>query len=488
MGPGGALGALVARHPGAVHHLRQNRRQHDPDERKALEGLRDGDVADAVNWYVDNGRVHAIRDRDDALQAAVETWAADVAAGHDTGLFAWRRANVTELNRRARAWMQASGRLLGPELACPGGATYRAGDRVMALAPDSSAGLVTSERATVESADLASSSLVLLTDDGRRVSLSGEATGAERLGLAYATTVHRSQGSTTSRAHLFADGGGRELAYVAMSRAREGTHAWLVADDLAQAAEDLRQEWSTRRTPTWAIQTGVPAPTVTTREALAALADPGQARLVALALAQAKACGDALVRLGPDSSRSELADARAALRRAEQDLSDLKAGDGAYSGTEAGRAVSDLARAQATLTAAAWTAEHSPRWRERRAAAKESDALANQLAEAGQRWQAHVAPEAVRLQGAILERRRVVDKLVARNERQVSRGRVTAERGQITKRAANGFSVALDGYRDRLDGTEGHTLKQVTAAIRRALRVPAAHYQPSVSHDPGPDL
>jgi hypothetical protein len=128
------------------------------------------------------------------------------------------------------------------------------------------------------------------------------------------------------------------------------------------------REWSTRRTPIWAIQTGVPAPSVATREALAALADPGQARVVAMALAQAKASGEALVRLRPDSSRSELADARAALHRAEQDLSDLKVGRGAYSGTEAGRAVSDLARARGALTAATWAAEHSPRWRDGRAA------------------------------------------------------------------------------------------------------------------------
>ena len=65
--------------------------------------------------------------------------------------------------------------------------------------------------------------------------------------------MHRSQGATTARAHLFADGGGRELAYVAMSRAREATHAWVVADDLAQAADDLRRDWSVRRTPTWAL-------------------------------------------------------------------------------------------------------------------------------------------------------------------------------------------------------------------------------------------
>ena len=49
------------------------------------------------------GRLHAAADRDDALQQAVDAWAADVAAGHDTGLYAWRRANVAALNQRARA-------------------------------------------------------------------------------------------------------------------------------------------------------------------------------------------------------------------------------------------------------------------------------------------------------------------------------------------------------------------------------------------------
>jgi hypothetical protein len=74
VGPGGALGALVARHPGAVHYLAENRRQYDPEERQALEALRDGDVSRAVNWYAAHGRVHAVARRDDALQGAVDAW------------------------------------------------------------------------------------------------------------------------------------------------------------------------------------------------------------------------------------------------------------------------------------------------------------------------------------------------------------------------------------------------------------------------------
>ena len=349
VGPGGALGALVARHPGAVHYLAENRRQHDPAEGQALEALRNGDVGQAIDWYTAQGRVHALDSRDDALQGAVDAWAADAASGQETGLYAWRRANVAELNRRARAWMGASGRLSGPELVCPGGASYRAGDRVVTLAPGAAGTLVTSQRATVVTVEPESGSLVLRTDDGRQVRLCGEETGADRLGLGYATTVHRGQGSTVARAHLFADGGGRELAYVAMSRAREATHAWVVADDTAQAAEDLRRDWSARRTPTWALDACLPATTL--REAVASLATPGQARVVALALARSRATANATAQLQSVDLAAELAKARAALHQAEQTRADLLAGRGAYLGTEAGQAVADLARAEAGLAA-----------------------------------------------------------------------------------------------------------------------------------------
>jgi hypothetical protein len=91
VGPGGALGALLARHPDAVHTLSENRRQLDAEEREVLVELRAGDVGEAVSWYVRNQRVHAVSAREAALQATVEAWASDVAAGRETGLYAWRR-------------------------------------------------------------------------------------------------------------------------------------------------------------------------------------------------------------------------------------------------------------------------------------------------------------------------------------------------------------------------------------------------------------
>ena len=57
--------------------------------------------------------------------------------------------------------------------------------------------------------------------------LEREEIGAAQLAHGYATTVHRSQGATHDLAHVYEDGGGRELAYVAMSRARDETHVYL---------------------------------------------------------------------------------------------------------------------------------------------------------------------------------------------------------------------------------------------------------------------
>ena len=119
--PGGALGALVARHPEAVHHLKQNRRQHDPEERRALEALRDGDVAEAVSWYAGNGRVHAVEPGRTPSRLPWTPGRLTWRPVTRRACYAWRRANVAELNRRARAWMEASGRLSGPELPAPAG-------------------------------------------------------------------------------------------------------------------------------------------------------------------------------------------------------------------------------------------------------------------------------------------------------------------------------------------------------------------------------
>lgn len=101
--------------------------------------------------------------------------------------------------------------------------------------------------------------LTVRFDDSRTEVLTGEELASDRLDHAYAVTVHRMQGATVDRAHVFADGGGRELAYVAMSRARDTSHVYVAADDLEQAVKDLTIEWSADRRQRWVLDVDAPA-------------------------------------------------------------------------------------------------------------------------------------------------------------------------------------------------------------------------------------
>jgi ATP-dependent exoDNAse (exonuclease V) alpha subunit len=257
VGPGGSLGALVARHTGSVHALRENVRQADPEERTVLAHLRAGNVEQAVNWYADHGRIDTAPDREQALERTVAAWAKDVADGKRATMMAWRRANVAALNARAQQAMRQAGRLSGPELQVAG-YTYQAGDRIVTLAPSAHGQLVTSQRGQVVGVDADAGSLTVRTDDGLTHALGADQIGPDQFALGYATTVHRSQGATFDTAHLFADGGGRELGYVAMSRARDAAHVHAVADNVYQAVEDLTWDWSREKRQAWAIDTGTP--------------------------------------------------------------------------------------------------------------------------------------------------------------------------------------------------------------------------------------
>src|SRR4051812_21981846 len=117
--------------------------------------------------------------------------------------------------------------------------------------------------------------------DRRFVRLTGDELARDRLAHGYAVTVHRAQGATVDVAHRFEDGGGRELAYVALSRARAGSHAWVVADDLDQAKEDLVREWSNDTRARWVIDTTVPMPGAVARKPQAVVRELDRARLEA---------------------------------------------------------------------------------------------------------------------------------------------------------------------------------------------------------------
>lgn len=256
VGPGGGLEGVADRQ--VVHLLDENVRQRNQSEIGALAQLRDGDVREAVAWYLRQGAVEIEPRRSAALAACAHGWADDVHAGYDTTMLAWRRSSVDALNALGRTHWERAGRLTGPELHASGGRSYRTGDRVVTLAPSDDRSVVTSTRATVVAVDLDRHALTIELVDGRQHELVGDELARDRLAHGYAVTVHRSQGATHDTAHVLEDGGGRELAYVKMSRARDCTTVYAVADDLDQVETDLRREWGTERRQRWAIDTGTP--------------------------------------------------------------------------------------------------------------------------------------------------------------------------------------------------------------------------------------
>lgn len=291
VGPAGALRALSERHPERTRHLTDNLRQRDPGEVAALEQLRARHVPAAVAWYARHGRLRPMPDRRSAVHHMVRAWAADVAAGRDSLLLAYRRDSVEALNQTARTLLERAGALTGPEVVAPGGRRYRSGDRVVTLAPGPGGAWVTSQTAQVTDVDTTTGGLTVRTPDGRQLHLDRDSTGADRLSHGYAMTAHRAQGATVDTAHVLDDGGGRELAYVAMSRARQRSLVYVTANSLQDGVSRLSWAWDDARRHHWALD---------------------QAR-AARRLTELRAERGRLVATIPPDVTAELADARAEL-------------------------------------------------------------------------------------------------------------------------------------------------------------------------------
>lgn len=390
VGPGGALRGLLDRHPELVVTLDENIRQRDPAERTALAELRNGSLPDAIDWYARSGRIHATPNHTGTLVAMVDARAQDIAEGHDPALLAWRRVDVERLNRLARDHWDRLGRLSGPDVEVVPGRRYAVGDRLIAVAPNRAAGIVTSEPLTVLAAE--PGRIEVRRTDGAAVRLAGEQVGTDHLDFGYALTVHRTQGATCDRAHVLAAGGGRELAYVAMSRARDRSDVYVTADDIDQAQEDLTADWSGDRHRRWVTDTparpGIEPPP---RRELATRPHDGSEQL-----------------LSPADRRGV---AERSVDAIQGDYRDLMDGAGRWANTPAGVAARSLKDARDLL---AQTQQRSQdprsRWRERRAAAKAIPDLEDRLEAAQRRWDEIGEPSAADLRTQVSSARRSVQR------------------------------------------------------------------------------
>jgi conjugative relaxase-like TrwC/TraI family protein len=266
---GGAFFGL-ARRLGALE-LHENRRQAEAWEREALDLLREGQAAAALEAYAVNDRLVVGEHAAAVGDALVADWWHDGDEG-DALMIAFRRADVALLNERARALMRAAGRLGSTQLDVDG-RRFAAGDRVVLRRNDSRRGVANGDRAIVLAVDGGSRCLDVELQ-GRRVRLDDAYLSPRwgRPGLAhgYAVTGHVAQGMTVDRALVLGtDALFQEWGYVAMSRGRLVNRFYAVAgspernefapaerhrtaiDDIARALERSRAELMATDTGWW---------------------------------------------------------------------------------------------------------------------------------------------------------------------------------------------------------------------------------------------
>ena len=212
----------------------------------------------------------------------MEDW---FAAGDPSGavMIAHRRADVADLNSRARERMRAAG-LLGPEIDTPAG-TFAVGDHVVVKRNDHRREINNGDRATVTAVAPARGALEIDLR-GRRIRLDRHylaeptAAGDPPLMHGYAITGHIAQGLTVDDTYVLAtDGIDREWAYVALSRGRHSNRLYLTAEadnDRAEYApagptadpmERLGSQLERSSAQVLAIDSGQPVDTVSLEQA-----------------------------------------------------------------------------------------------------------------------------------------------------------------------------------------------------------------------------
>lgn len=236
---GGAFRALATRLPAI--ELTENRRQTALWERDALELLREGRAEEALRRYehhdrvVTNDSAASVRSR-----LVADWWAAP--DPHEAVMIAFRRADVADLNGRARALMHATGALCADEIHLPGGSFAR-GDRVLLRRNDRRLGVINGDRGEIATVD-SGSRTVDVELGGRRVRLdrgyldrTSERTGPS-LAHGYAITGHSAQGLTCDEAFvLVTSEASREWCYTALSRGRHANRLYAVAPETSERDE-----------------------------------------------------------------------------------------------------------------------------------------------------------------------------------------------------------------------------------------------------------
>jgi hypothetical protein len=229
-GPGKLLATLADRHGAA--RLDQIHRFTEDWEREASLRLRDGDPA-ALDDYAATGRIHPAADTETAVDAVFAQWSAARATGADTLMMAHSRADVDQLNARARAAAVAAGDVRG-DVVDLGGRAWQAGDHLLARRNDrrlavGDGHVRNGDRYRV--LDARQDGVLVQRLDRPQTALLPTAYVAQHADYGWASTIDGAQGATTDVGILLVRPGlDREHLYVGLTRGRHANHGHVAPD------------------------------------------------------------------------------------------------------------------------------------------------------------------------------------------------------------------------------------------------------------------
>jgi Ti-type conjugative transfer relaxase TraA len=239
------------------------RRQQLEWQREASRDFARGEPGRALERYHQHDAIHFAASRERAKDELIRRWGEDRAAqGAEKAslILAHTRADVRELNQRAREILKERNELgrevtVGVErelMAADGTLTLERGqralaegERVMFLKNDRELGVKNGTLGRVLEIGPEQARVRLDGHEGREIEFSFNHYAA--LDYGYAATVHKAQGATVERGYVLASPGmDRHLAYVGLTRHREGVELYAGRDDFADYAA-LEQRLSRAR-------------------------------------------------------------------------------------------------------------------------------------------------------------------------------------------------------------------------------------------------
>ncbi len=229
----------------------ENRRQKQNWQKDASREIRTGQVKEGLQKYLEAGMITIAKDRDEAIKETVEGFLNRFNAGDPakTLLTAYKRADVAELNARAREAMQGRDLLSGPRVETTvrdrkgnseGKREFQAGDRLYFKKNDKKLGVMNGETGTLTNIDATSDgkdcAFTVKMDKGSEVRF--DPRDYAQIDYGYAITIHKSQGETVDFSSNLVTGMGLNALYVQLTRHRDGTRIVLTEDQIDRMVQN----------------------------------------------------------------------------------------------------------------------------------------------------------------------------------------------------------------------------------------------------------